>query len=250
MLPWQAAVAGDLPLLDADDPWAALSAAATRRGVCSSGGRPIAFVAPDDAPHGVAYESHIAATGRVPTRGVAHDLYNALVWLALPRLKQRLNALQAEAIARDGVGPRRGALRDALTLLDENGVLLATDDATIPALLRAGDWRGAFVAQRRRWASVRVLVVGHALLEKLDAPYKAITGHALLLGVPAGAPLAVLDTAAAAALGATFTSARLLPLPLLGVPGWWSPNEDAAFYDDGAVFRSPSARGAPGRPRG
>ena len=29
------------------------------------------------------------------------------------------------------------------------------------------------------------------------------------------------------------------PLPLLGVPGWWAPNDDAAFYDDDTVFRPP-----------
>ena len=30
-----------------------------------------------------------------------------------------------------------------------------------------------------------------------------------------------------------------LPLPVLGVPSWWPANEDAAFYDDPAVFRRP-----------
>ena len=28
-----------------------------------------------------------------------------------------------------------------------------------------------------------------------------------------------------------------VPLPMLGVPGWWSANEDAAFYADAEVFR-------------
>jgi hypothetical protein len=45
-----------------------------------------------------------------------------------------------------------------------------------------------------------------------------------------------------AALAATLTPSLLaakpfLPLPVLGVPGWWAANEDAAFYRDEAVFR-------------
>ena len=28
-------------------------------------------------------------------------------------------------------------------------------------------------------------------------------------------------------------------LPVLGVPGWWAANEDAAFYSDASVFRAP-----------
>jgi hypothetical protein len=220
--------------------------------VCAAGGAPLAFVDPDDAPRGVAYEAHIAATGRVPTRLVPHDLYNAIVWLALPRLKRRLNALQAEAIARAGIGPARGLVRDAATLLDENGALIVTRDAVLPALLRARAWRAAFVEQRARWAQARVIVVGHALLEKLDAPYKAITAHVRVIAADADAPLAAIDAAAAASLDESLAPASLLPLPVLGVPGWWPANAEPAFYDDGAVFRSAPvwARGAAGRPRG
>jgi hypothetical protein len=29
-----------------------------------------------------------------------------------------------------------------------------------------------------------------------------------------------------------------LPLPVLGVPGWWPDNEQAGFYDDRSVFRA------------
>jgi hypothetical protein len=28
-------------------------------------------------------------------------------------------------------------------------------------------------------------------------------------------------------------------LPVLGIPGWWPTNENAAFYDDTEVFRAP-----------
>jgi len=35
-----------------------------------------------------------------------------------------------------------------------------------------------------------------------------------------------------------------LPLPVLGVPGWWPQNGDFSFYDDAQVFR-PAARPEP-----
>ena len=103
---------------------AALSAEARCRGVATAGGLPVDFVAPDDAG-AAAYEAHIAATGRVPTRENAHDLFNALAWLAFPLTKAALNARQAAELARDGVRGSRGPVRDAATLIDESGLLLA-----------------------------------------------------------------------------------------------------------------------------
>ena len=37
--------------------------------------------------------------------------------------------------------------------------------------------------------------------------------------------------------------ADLFPLPVLGIPGWWPANADAAFYQDARVFR-PGVAGA------
>ena len=234
--PWFAAVAGLRSALSTDDPIAGLNRSAAERGIANSAGRPIEFVATDDAPAGCAYEAHIAATGRVPTRFNRHDLFNALVWLAFPRTKARLNALQAAVIAHDGIGGRRGPLRDAATLFDENGALLVTPNPTLPERLRERRWNDAFVRRRGEWDSVRVWVFGHALMDKLVVPYKSITAHALVVNVPAKAPLTELDAALAARLDDRFATSALLPLPVLGVPGW-SANADAGYYDDAAVFR-------------
>ena len=35
-----------------------------------------------------------------------------------------------------------------------------------------------------------------------------------------------------------------LPLPVLGVPGWWPANELPGFYDDRAVFRDVAGQAA------
>jgi hypothetical protein len=209
--------------------------------VRNASGQPIVFAPPDDAGSHP-YEAHIAATGRVPTRALtsdsAHDLLNALVWLRLPRLKAALNARQAEELARDGVRAVRGAARDAATLIDENGLLLACEDRAVFEALAARDWTWLFVGQRARWhATIVPQVVGHALLDKLAAPYKAITAHAVTL---AGrfADDAALDAAAAHCVAQAELAPRLLlPLPVLGIPGWCSANDTPSFYDDPAVFR-------------
>ncbi|HYF59325.1 MAG TPA: DUF3025 domain-containing protein [Burkholderiaceae bacterium] len=205
---------------------------------------PADAAAGDDAIARAGYEARILATGEVATRvegrGARHDLYNALAWLTWPRTKARLNALHAQGLA-GGAAPAggRGALRDATTLFDENGALWVGTDASLEAALRAFDWATLFVARRDALrAAVAVHVPGHALLEKLDAPYKAITAHAWPLRLPADAPLDAVDAAAAASLDAGLPSTRALcPLPVMGLPGWCDANRDPAFYNDPMVFR-------------
>lgn len=197
---------------------------------------PLRFVAADAAPAGEAYEAFIFRTAQVPTRNNLHDFFNGLAWLHFPRAKQRLNELQAAEIARDGIGTTRGPLRDALTLFDENGAVLDAPPALWQALM-ARDWRRLFVAERDAWRDARLLVFGHALLEKLAAPRKALTAHVLC--APGADPsIAIDDGAIAAALEASHLASKpFLPLPVLGVPGWWAPNEAPCFYEDAAVFR-------------
>ena len=84
------------------------------------------------------------------------------------------------------------------------------------------------------------MLFGHAALEKLMVPYKSITVHVLRVGqsFEAAGDLRALD----AALAAQLTPERLatkpfVPLPVLGVPGWWAANADPAFYADAQVFR-------------
>lgn len=135
------------------------------------------FVPQEALPPGVAYEAHIAATACVPTRDNLHDFFNGLVWWTFPAWKRRLNELQAEQIAALGIGARRGPVRDALTLFDENGALLAAAPDLVEDL-RERRWQRLFVEQRGRWqAEARLVVFGHALLEKLVAPWKSVTAH-------------------------------------------------------------------------
>lgn len=196
---------------------------------------PVLFTVPSAMRAGEAYESFIARTGRVPTRDNAHDLFNALVWLAQPLLKARLNALQVAQIERHGIGDRRGAVRDAATLFDENAAWLQAPALLVAALQRR-DWVALFVTHRALWSAARLQLFGHALLEKLLQPRKPITAHVWTV------PQEVADPAgwlAACLAPESLAARRWLPLPVLGVPGWWNPNEAPAFYDDAAVFRPP-----------
>jgi len=217
-----------------------LPQALTQR-VCTEGPR---FVPQTDLPDGTAYEQFIFESGMVPTREGLHDFFNGLVWGRFPATKRLLNRLQAAEILAAGVGQVRGPVRDAITLFDENAVLLQAPDPIWSALI-ARDWQRLFLDLRPLWAQARLVLFGHALLEKLVLPYKSITGHVFCSPVPLelGDDLQRWDGWLAAALDAPWLRTKpFTPLPVLGVPGWWEPNGDRLFYADEGVFRPPRGR--------
>lgn len=215
--------------------------------LCNHRGLPIRFVLQADLPPDMAYETFISNTGGVPTRDNLHDFFNALVWLTFPQIKTQLNALQAREIAKaaadNGVAPR-GRLRDAATIFDENAALLVTSDHDLIRALRSHQWEQAFVKHRASFArDAGVFLFGHALMEKLVAPYKAITGHAWIVMLDLhSADFSVaqqcrwLDATVARQLANGLSTADFSPLPVLGVPGWW-PDQNGEFYRDASVFR-------------
>ncbi|MDE2617405.1 MAG: DUF3025 domain-containing protein [Burkholderiales bacterium] len=204
--------------------------------VLDGAGAAVRFVPQTELPTGMAYEQFIFERQRVPTRDGLHDFFNGLAWLHFPQTKRRLNRLQAAQIAADGVQPVRGPLRDALTVFDENAALLQAPDALWAALV-ARDWQQLFIGLRPLWTQASLTLFGHALLEKLVQPRKAITAH--VYPVPQGLAPAALDAWLAQDLhGERLAGKPFVPLPVLGVPGWW-PEQDAAFYADARVFRPP-----------
>jgi hypothetical protein len=208
------------------------SVVAALNAACGDGPAPVRFVSHSALPAGEPYESFVARTACVPTRENLHDLFNGLMWLTYPQTKRRLNELQAQQIALHGTSGPRGALRDALTLFDENAAVLKAPAGLIDAL-RQRDWNTLFIARRALWQSARIVIFGHALMEKLMQPRKAITAHVWVTEE-------LTDSAAASSLTPERLVAKLfLPLPVLGVPGWWEANEDPRFYDDAEVFRRP-----------
>ncbi|WP_374350844.1 DUF3025 domain-containing protein [Chitinimonas sp.] len=226
---------------------AAWDIACTTLQPCNAAGAPIRFVVPADND-AQGYEPRIADTGEVATRpNNWHDCFNALVWLSWPRSKAALNALHMREISLQ-TGPQRSRARDAATLLDESGLILAHSHDDVLDALYARDWSTLFVEQRGAWGTRRKpLVFGHAVLEKALSPYIGMVAKVVPLAVPASwfalgeaEQLAHLDEALAKniAHGALSTPASLPPMPLLGIPGWW-PRQDAQFYADQHHFRPP-----------
>ena len=227
----------------------AFNEAAAALGLCNAQGLPLSFVPQSALPEGRAYEEFIGATGCVPTRDNLHDFFNGLVWLTFPRIKQQLNALQAAQIALAGVGKSRGAARDGATIFDENSALLVVragaEGQALADALRGHRWHEALYERRALFGpGAQVWLFGHALMEKLAAPRKAITAHTRV--IEAGGDYFALthdqqrewiDRHVASELAAEgLSTACFTPLPVLGVPGWWS-GQDEAFYADTSVFR-------------
>lgn len=210
---------------------------------------PIRFVRQADLPADTAYETFISNTGCVPTRDNLHDFFNALVWLSFPRIKVQLNLLQALEIKRarlqNAIVPR-GKLRDAATIFDENAILLVTSNKELVSALREHEWGKAFITRRNDFArDCGVFLFGHALMEKLVSPYKAITGHAWIVsldmnldleGLTLLEKLCRIDAHVALQLANGLSTSDFSPLPVLGVPEWWE-GQDEAFYLDVSVFR-------------
>lgn len=200
-------------------------------------GAPVRFVAQTELAQGEAYESHIFRTRCCPTRANLHDFLNGLCWIRFPRSKTRLNELQAGEIARAGVSAARGPVRDAITILDENGALLDAPPEIWDAL-QAREWRRLFVDLRPLWTQARLVVFGHALLEKLATqPRKDLTAHVWCTPMPPGRPQEM-DAALCESLSPERLAAKpFTPLPVLGIPGWCAQNQNFSFYDDSFVFR-------------
>ncbi len=197
----------------------------------------VKFVPQSALPEGQAYEQFIFDTQSVPTRDGLHDFFNALCWLQFPLAKKQLNHLQATAIQAQGVGAVRGPVRDAVTVFDENATLIQLPDG-LWRTLQERQWHTAFVTLKSSWQDVQMWVFGHAALEKLVNPYKAVTVH--LWRVPSNLPNSEWDAWLAQDLQPEKLATKpFLPTPVLGVPGWWPANENPDFYGDTSVFRPP-----------
>jgi hypothetical protein len=220
------------------------------RRIVNANGERIRFVVREGRPARFeeAFEPSTFLRGEVLVRRFNwHDLYNALVWMTFPTAKAALNARQYAALQTAEAG-RRTPEGDALTLFDEDGMVVLSVDTELLQLVR--DFRWKELLWRRRdevHQRMRFAVFGHALYEKAQKPFVGMTGKAILLEVPPGvlaldrrSLLREVDRRVALHVWdrVHFRHGRSLsPLPVLGVPGWWPGNENEAFYDDTGYFR-------------
>lgn len=222
-------------------------------GIVTSTGRPLRFVPPRPAggtgrPY---YERHIADTGEVETRPRNwHDLFNALAWIAFPKAKAAINAQHAAILAEGGEAEekRRSPARDALSLFDEGGVIVASSSPAMLRLINDFAWKELFWHRREELrATVTFIPFGHALSEKALEPFTGIVAKTVFVPVndlfamlPMEARVAQADALVAAhfAHRAGFASPKAMaPMPVMGVPGWHPDTDREAFYDDREHFR-------------
>lgn len=208
---------------------------------------------------GEAYERFIGTTGNIPTRDNLHDLFNGSIWLTFPKTKALLNYYHMLEIDQQGIGASRGRVRDTITVFDENGAILVTAESSIGKALIDFNWQESLVAPRDKWdnpkqlnkqAQAAVYIFGHALLEKLLHPRKALCAHSIVINVTQdffalslSERINLLDQKVADYMDALLsqpdvTPRKLSPLPILGVPHYWAENANSSFYDDSHVFRS------------
>ncbi len=170
-----------------------------------------------------------------------HDVMNALVWLTFPKSKRAISVAHvALGVTADGkTRPRR---RDVLTLFDEAGAIILSQRDDLKKLHEAHEWRALFVTHRQGFINeARPILFGHGALEQLGSnPHRGLTVKALWLPLAHDTPVADAD----AWMVSHIVSGTLLaenehrlPLPIVGVPGWFAENEQADFYDDIDVFR-------------
>ena len=198
------------------------------------------------------YELRIAATGEVETRPENwHDLFNALTWITYPRAKAVINAQHAAILEERGEeeAKRRSPARDALTLFDEGGVIVASRETELLRLVKDFEWKELFWHRRTELAArMRFFAFGHALCEQALTPYLGMVAKTVFIAADedflALSPQA--QVARADTLVATHFSERgnfpspkaMAPMPVLGVPGWYPDTARESFYDDARHFRS------------
>jgi len=124
-------------------------------------------------------------------------------------------------------------------VFDENAALLVAPQPLWDALL-ARQWQRLFIELRPLWREARLVLFGHALLEKLANPRKQITAHVYQAQpvVDGMESLEGLDAWVASDLSAAKLAGKpFAHLQVLGVPGWWAENGNFSFYEDSEIFR-------------
>ncbi len=227
-----------------------------RLNACAAGIRnyrdqPIRFVANEDAAAAPHYETRIAESGEIATRENWHDFFNAMSWLSFPKAKSAISEMHARLLSAHGERElrARSTPRDVLTLFDEGGIIVTSNDETLLDLIRHFEWKTLFVDRRAEViACMRFYLFGHSMLEKALDPYIGVTAKAILflvnddfVAANHAAQMRHIDQRTAAWLmeeNNLSSPKNFSPLPWLGVPGWWKENESPAFYNNAQYFRS------------
>ena len=197
------------------------------------------------------YIDSIILSRQVPLKPQSnHDLFNALMWMSLP--KTRLNCAQAmyQASRLSPAQPKanRSSLEDRFTLFDESGIALFSDDLEIIKLVETRAWKDLFYKQAERCQShLKLWIVGHGLYEQLLNPYVGLVAYGRCYHVdskvfkyPSKKQIHLFDQMIAQDLERQLSqqTLELSAIPILGYPAWW-PQQTSDFYNNSKYFRGP-----------
>ena len=154
--------------------------------------------------------------------------------------------MHIEQIKLNGI-TERCKKRNAITLLDECGVIVIGDEQLFSDL-KGHLWQKSFVENRNCWHhSIIPFMFGHANYEMATRPYIGLTGKALYIAAhqseipqPLNKRYAWLDEKLSTLIideSLLNNNNQLFPLPFLGVPGWYNKNKDNTFYENTDYFR-------------
>lgn len=193
------------------------------------------------------YESRIFLQGELQTREQNwHDFFNALVWLAFPKTKFILNALNYHASLQRAEKTNRSPVENAIAGFDESGAIVVSRRPDLLQMIRDHEWQRLFVENREAFGvDIHCVIFGHALYEKAMSPYIGMTAQTVLIGDAdcQDLDLSSLDNRVADywQQGKVQNPKDMASLPILGVPGWY-PQQDAEFYGDQRYFRPKPVR--------
>ncbi|WP_198262982.1 DUF3025 domain-containing protein [sulfur-oxidizing endosymbiont of Gigantopelta aegis] len=205
------------------------------------------------------YEERVYKKGIISTREQNwHDLFNALIWVLFPQTKILLNSLHIQELERQP-GKKRTPARDAITHLDESGIIIASSNPTYLQALKDHQWQSVFLQARSHWfskdgfsesrqqQSIGAFVFGHGMYEKAFTPFIGFTGKAYCLEVDDNffqcdkmSQYKKLDQLLSSDIktnNSLADSSYLSPLPILGIPGWAKENESPEYYQNTNYFR-------------
>ncbi len=173
-----------------------------------------------------------------------HDVLNALVWLTFPKTKRAISEAHV-ALGVNADPKTRPRRRDVLTVFDESGMIVLSTRDDLREMNRSHQWRDLFVTHRADFIQqTRAILFGHGAMEQLGnqlpLTHRGLTVKALWLPLPVTTSTVNLDDYLAQRVrrgDRLHEAERTVPLPLLGIPGWFAENDAPKCYDDISVFR-------------
>ena len=173
------------------------------------------------------------------------------MWLSLPltrivNFKQMIQARESRSKTEPN---KRSFLEDRITLFDESGIAIFSDQEDLLTLIEQRDWTNLFWTRRESVLKhLEIWIVGHGLYEQLLQPFVGLVGYGRLyklesceMKLQGENKQRLIDQIIAQDIF-KLTQKGSFPLsaiPILGFPRWFQANNDRAFYNDSKYFRGP-----------